>query len=221
MMPNDASYDVHRQVCDQFGHVVARSCVHSDARPFEKAEDRELELGVMYERSSGIEQHHYLHVNPAQFYNIAGLPQNSFVTVSYGNAHPNDVVAAEKTMAYYDSTLSRLKVSAQKSLPAILKQVADTPAGIHLCSAAQLGLMWHEDGLMMAHRAYVAAVKAMHSTSPHVLQEESMAEPQKPKDDGDSSSTSIGSSDRQSESSMESSSGPMSQTENACTDEVV
>lgn len=223
MMPSDANYDLHRDVCAQFGHVVARSCVHSDPSPFEKAEDHELELGVMYERSTGSEQHHYLHINPAQFYNIAGLPKNSFVTVSYGDAHPNDVVATENTTAYYDSTLSRLKVSAQKKLPALLKQVNGTPAGIHLCSAAQLGLMWHEDGLMMAHRAYEAAVRGLHSASSSLLPEDSMADASKcdSKDDGDNSSTSIGTSDRQSESSAESFAPETYRPENSCTDEVV
>lgn len=233
MLPSAAIYDTHRELCSQFEHVVARSCVHSDPTPFEKAADPALELGVMYERSTGNEEHHYLHINPAQFYNIEGIPKHCFVTVSYGAAFPNDVVKEEKTMAYYDSTLSRLKVSAQRSLPPLLKKVAAKSGGIHLCSAAQLGLMWHEDGLMMAQRAAEATIRALRrlpsaSAAPDdskSLQKEDNKQPDTAQGDifSDTRSTvSADSHDRQSEeSSTDTSTGALDQEINSLRHEVV
>jgi predicted NAD/FAD-binding protein len=153
VLPTDSCYDKHREIVSHFDVVVARSAVHRDHTPFEQADDPTLELGVLYDRTLGEKQHHYLHINPAQFYNVENLPEPTFVTVSYDNATPEDVIASDKILSSFQTTLSRAKTGSQKQLSKLVKHLHSCPQGIHVANAAYLGLMWHEDGLTMAQLA--------------------------------------------------------------------
>lgn len=126
----------------------------------------------MYDRRRGLrdgakqaQEHHYLHVNPAEFYSISGLPSHTFVTVSYDDADPKDVIAADKIKATYSTTLSRVKVDQQQGLPRLIRKLHVAPGGIHLANAAYIGLMWHEDGLTMGELAYRACLRGLSATS--------------------------------------------------------
>lgn len=159
MLPSHAYYDRHRECVGHFECVVAHSAVHTDSVPFERADDSRLELGVLYDRTLGDKQHHYLHINPAQFYSIEGLPKHTFVTVSYDDADPTDVIASHSILNSFQTTLSRMKVDSQRDVPRLVQALHHNSHGIHMANAAFLGLMWHEDGLTMAELACAACLE--------------------------------------------------------------
>jgi len=165
MLPSHTDYNSHRECVSHFETVVARSAVHSDPTHFQRADDPQFELGVLYDRTLGDKQHHYLHINPAQFYNIADLPKHTFVTVSYDDADPKDVIASEHIATSFKTTLSRVKADSQQQVSELVGKLHKDAHGIHMASAAFLGLMWHEDGLTMAQLAYQACVINLQSQS--------------------------------------------------------
>lgn len=163
MLPSNPNYNLHRECASHFEPVVAHSVVHTDPNVFQQADDSQFELGVLYDRTTGEKPHHYLHINPAEFYSIADLPKQTFVTVGYDQADPRDVVSKDLVLNYFKTTLSRLKASSQGQLPKLIREIHNSSRGIHLANAAFLGLMWHEDGLTMAQLAYQACITSMQS----------------------------------------------------------
>jgi len=138
--------------------------VHTDSSPWVKAKDDDLQLACVYDRSKASAEsaeHHYLHINSREFYNIKDFPPGTFVTVSYDDAYGKDVIAEGSIVSSFQTTLSRNTVEGQWEVPKLLRQLHDCPHGIHLAAAAYLGVMWHEDGLTMAELACIACLRSM------------------------------------------------------------
>merc|ERR1711988_421829 len=108
--------------------------------------------------------------NTSEFYGIKDVPRNTFVTVAYDEADPKDVIAESTILKEYQTTLSRVKVDYQQTLPKLIREIHGKSHGIHLAGASYLGLMWHEDGLMMAQLASKACLSNLRqaASSMHV-----------------------------------------------------
>merc|ERR1711988_52029 len=103
--------------------------------------------------------------NTSEFYGIKDVPRNTFVTVAYDEADPKDVIAESTILNEYQTTLSRVKVNYQQVLPKLIREIHGASHGIHLAGASYLGLMWHEDGLMMAQLASKACLWNLRQTT--------------------------------------------------------
>merc|ERR1711988_1931412 len=150
--------------------------------------------------------------NTSEFYGIKDVPRNTFVTVAYDEADPKDVIAESTILNEYQTTLSRVKVNYQQVLPKLIREIHGASHGIHLAGASYLGLMWHEDGLMMAQLASKACLWNLRQTTSCLHMEKGGTLDKEAMRDGSADSDSTGSPSTSTSSPSTSTEGEMSST---------